>query len=203
MGSPWENTGKQGRERKRDVILRAAAAAFTERGFHNTSLDDVARRLEVSKPTVYYYVKSKEAMIVACCERGLELLDEALDAVSSPEGSGRDRVIAFFRHYADIATSDFGICLARVQQAELSHEHASALREAKRGIDERVREAIEDGISEGSIAPCDPKFTTYALFGAFNQLGEWVELGKGKKPVAEIADSYIHLFIKGLEPRST
>ena len=54
--SPWASAPdrEQQREAKRQAVLQAAAELFNERGFHATSLDDIAARLNVSKPTLYY-----------------------------------------------------------------------------------------------------------------------------------------------------
>ncbi len=48
-----------------------AAQMFNERGFHATSLDDMPAHLNVTKPTLYYYVKNKEEILLACMETGL------------------------------------------------------------------------------------------------------------------------------------
>ncbi|WP_286186586.1 TetR/AcrR family transcriptional regulator, partial [Acidovorax cavernicola] len=53
---PATQHSAQQREAKRQAVLSAAAQLFNERGFHATSLDDIAARLGVSKPTLYYYV---------------------------------------------------------------------------------------------------------------------------------------------------
>ena len=71
--SPWR--GRQGPEAhgtKREAVVRAAAKAFNRNGYHNTSLDDIAAALEVTKPTLYYYVKSKEQLLFECFRTGLE-----------------------------------------------------------------------------------------------------------------------------------
>lgn len=54
------------RRRKREAVLRVAASAFNRRGFANTSMDDVASVLGVSKPTLYQYFKSKQELLYAC-----------------------------------------------------------------------------------------------------------------------------------------
>ena len=66
--SPWKKPADRQKEReiKRDAVLRAAAQAFNENGFHKTSLDDVAERLNVTKPTIYYYVKNKDQILFEC-----------------------------------------------------------------------------------------------------------------------------------------
>lgn len=52
--SPWAPVSHRERQReaKRNAVLQAAAQLFNERGFHATSLDDIAARLNVTKPTL-------------------------------------------------------------------------------------------------------------------------------------------------------
>src|ERR1700679_3627793 len=71
--SPWRGRqGAQARDSKRDAVILAAARAFNNHGYHNTSLDDIAGELEVTKPTLYYYVKNKEQLLFECFRTGLE-----------------------------------------------------------------------------------------------------------------------------------
>ena len=69
--SPWASVPdrQQQREAKRHAVLQAAAQLFNE-GFHATSLDDIAARLNVSKPTLYYYVKNKDEILLQCVRQG-------------------------------------------------------------------------------------------------------------------------------------
>ena len=48
---------------KRTALLREAARAFSARGYHDTSLDDVAKTLGVTKPALYYYVTNKQEIL--------------------------------------------------------------------------------------------------------------------------------------------
>src|SRR5512139_1655445 len=78
--SPWEG-GRRPREHalKREAVILAAARAFAERGYHNTSLDDLAASLKVTKPTLYLYVPNKEAILFECFRAGLEQIQGSLD----------------------------------------------------------------------------------------------------------------------------
>src|SRR5207302_1362272 len=72
--SPWRASRERlrARELKREAVIRAAAREFNRKGYHNTSLDDIATALEVTKPTVYYYVTSKEQLLFECFVAGVE-----------------------------------------------------------------------------------------------------------------------------------
>ena len=80
------------RESKREAVLRAAVRMFNARGFHATSLDDVAASLGVSKPTIYHYLGAKDQVLFECVTRGIEQLRAAVDAAQAKPEIGRAHV---------------------------------------------------------------------------------------------------------------
>ncbi|KAJ8135823.1 hypothetical protein OY671_010964 [Metschnikowia pulcherrima] len=62
ISSPFQTPEQRQADRaaKRDAVSRAAVRMFNEKGFHQTSLDDVAARLGISKPTIYHYLGNKD-----------------------------------------------------------------------------------------------------------------------------------------------
>src|SRR5437763_15175228 len=89
--SPWRASRERRRDRelKREAVIRAAAHAFNRKGYHNTSLDDIAAALEVTKPTVYYYVTSKEQLLFQCFVAGVTQVRAAVCEVGRLDGPGR------------------------------------------------------------------------------------------------------------------
>ena len=59
-----------------DRIIQAAVESFGQTGFDKTKMDDIAKRLGMSKGTLYLYFKSKEDLFLAICERHLQESDE-------------------------------------------------------------------------------------------------------------------------------
>lgn len=204
--SPWKPAGdrqserESEREAKRLAVLQAAAQAFTETGYHATSLDDIARRLNVTKPTIYYYVKNKEEILFECVRIGLQMMDDASNRVMGSGGSVYDELIEVMYAYAEIVTMDFGMCLIRVGEEPLNPESRKVLRELKRRIDHKFRNLIVRGIEAGEIAPCDAKMAAFALSGALSWIGRWYSPG-GPLSAREIADQHIALILNGLRVR--
>ena len=67
---------------RREAILTAAKAVFTEKGLLASTIDDVADRAEVAKGTIYLYFKAKEEIFAALMDEGLELVGKRfIDAV--------------------------------------------------------------------------------------------------------------------------
>ena len=173
---------------------------FNARGFHATSLDDVASSLGISKPTIYHYLGNKDQVLLECLTRGVDLLREAAAAARSGTGTGLDRLRRFLRRYAEINMNDFGRCVIRTGDEALSAESASQFRALKREIDKAMRDLIRDGMDDGSIGKADVKLTAFTLAGALNWPARWYEADKDSN-AETIAATMVNILTAGLAPR--
>lgn len=200
--SPWR--GRQGadaRDSKRDAVILAAARAFNNHGYHNTSLDDIAGELQVTKPTLYYYVKNKEQLLFECFRTGLEPIRAAFNDIGHSRQSARERLTTVLLRYAEAIASEFGWCMVRAEDLNLSPELQADVKKLKSEIDQGIRRLIREGIADRSIAPCDPKMTAFALAGALNWIAHWYRDNQALKPV-DIARTFVDIFDLGLRPRA-
>lgn len=197
--SPWgpARTRAQQRALKREAVLRTAAQLFNEKGYAASTLDEVAERLGVSKPTVYYYVDSKDAILFECVRSGLELLQGAIRAAGADGGRAIDKLVAAMRQYVAIVTADFGMCVIRVGEDPLPPDSQQKLRRMKADLDHEFRVLIEQCVAEGSVAPCDAKVAAFAVAGALSWIGRWYRPDGGLAPEA-IADQCIAVLTQGL-----
>ncbi len=203
LASPWGPARGRAQQRalKREAVLRTAAQLFNEKGYAASTLDEVAVRLGVSKPTVYYYVSSKDEILFECVRTGLELLQTAIREVDRAGGRAIDKLIAAMRQYVEIVTMDFGMCVIRVGEDPLPPDSRQKLRRMKAGLDREFRELIRQGIAEGSIASCDPRIAAFTLAGALSWIGRWYQPGAGLSP-AQIATQCTDVLIRGLSSES-
>ncbi|MCW5722531.1 MAG: TetR family transcriptional regulator [Devosia sp.] len=201
--SPWDKRNARDRERllKRDAVLQVAVRSFNEKGFNATSLDDVAESLNVTKPTLYRYFSSKDEILFECVRLGLEGLQNAAASVERRGGDGMERLKALIRDYAMLMTQDFGMCITRTSDHELSPESRMKFRSMKREVDATIREVIEDGIRDGSIAAGDVRMMAFTVTGALNWIARWYEPGRELSP-EQIAERCLATLVGGLAPRS-
>jgi AcrR family transcriptional regulator len=199
--SPWKPVRERAREResKREAVLLAAARVFRTRGVHNTTLDDIASALNVTKPTIYYYLTNKEQIIFECFRLGIGRITAVLAELGESQGSGREKLAALVRRYAEVMASDFGWCMVRVEDHDLSPAVARRLKVMKSEIDQGIRRLIREGTADGSLRDCDPKMAAFALAGALNGIGHWYRAGEPLRP-EEIAARFMELFERGLRP---
>ena len=200
--SPWASADRRASERtrKREAVILAAARAFKERGYHNTSLDDIAAQLHVTKPTIYHYVENKEQILFECFRTGLDQIRAAFGAVRRPDAPARQRLEIVIRRYAAAVTSEFGWCMVRAEDQDLSPAMSGQIKTLKSEIDQGIRRLLREGREDGSIRDVDPKMTAFALAGALNWIAHWYRSDATLTP-DEIADRFVTLFLDGLRPR--
>ena len=151
--SPWKPSSERARQReiKRDAVVLAAARAFRLRGYHNTSVDDLAALLNVTKPTIYHYLDNKEEILFECFRTGLDQIKSAFDEIRDSNTPAIERLTAVMRRYAEAITSEFGWCMVRAEDQDLSPVMSKRINTLKSEIDQGIRRLIKDGIADGSI----------------------------------------------------
>lgn len=183
-------------DEKLDQILRAAAAVFAEKGYHQASIRDISRATGASLSGLYYYVESKEELLylvqLRCFATVLEGLEAALDGVDDP--------MLRFRTFVENHLRFFVGNMREMKVA--SHEADTLSGEYREQVDEKKRryaQACSDILSElrPESSPIDLRVATFSLFGMLNWIYTWYRPGRDV-PVAELAEDMSQLFLGGL-----
>lgn len=193
---PFE-TRRRARDEKREAVLRAAVQLFLEQGYHRATLNEVAVRLNITKPALYNYFRSKDEILFECWMVGRERVGAIIAEIDTGGGSGLAKLRRMVRAYGESMATDYGASLVRFDERDLSDEHGEIVRAAKRSIDHAFRSYIGAGIADGSIRPCDVKLTSFALAGALNWIGHWYRPDGDLQPSA-IADEFALRLLEGI-----
>ena len=200
---PWKafQVRQRNVDEKRDAVLQTAAHLFLEQGYRRTSMGELAKRLSITKPALYYYFKNKEQILVDCYGHGISAIESGLDQALVIHGTGFDRVKAYIQAYATTVVShEFGRCVAMLDDSVLSAPARKEVRGLKRRIDAAIRQYLEDGIADGSVASCNVKLASFAIAGAINWIGTWYQPA-GPLSAAEIGREFACLLTEGLHSR--
>lgn len=175
--SPWMpfESRRRARDEKREAVLRTAVALFLEQGYHRVTLNDVAERLNITKPALYNYFRGKDEILFECWALGQERVDEFIAEINSGGGTALARLRKLIRAYAEVMTTDFGASLVRFDPRDLTEENRKIVQAAKKRIDRTFRKYLTDGVNDGSIKPCDPKLAAFAIAGSLNWIGHWFQ----------------------------
>ena len=201
--SPWpvRSSRQRTRDIKREAVIRAAARAFSERGYHNTSIDEIAAALNVTKPTIYYYVANKEQLLLECILTGLERVLAPFHRPRPAGMSAREQLNENIRHYAQAIASEYGGCMVRAEDLGLAPASLARIKQLKSEIDHAIRQLLEEGARDGSIDTHDPKMSAFAIAGALNWIAHWYRENQSMTAV-EIAEAFVRIFNLGLAPRT-
>jgi len=199
ISSPWLpfESRRRARDEKREAVLRTAVQLFLEQGYHRVTLNEVAERLNITKPALYNYFGGKDDILFECWSMGAELVDSVIAEINTSGGSGLDRLQRLVHAYAELMATDFGASLVRFDLRDLTEKNAKAARAAKSRIDATFRGYITAGIADGSIKRCDAKLAAFAIAGSLNWIGHWYQPGGGLSP-AQIADEFTTRLTEGL-----
>ena len=185
------------RRRKREAVLRVAASAFNQRGFANTSMDDVAGVLGVSKPTLYQYFKSKQDLLFACHQVAMDNGEAGLALASASKGTGLEKLIIYLRRYMEGIFGDLGTCPVLTDVDSLAPSDRDAVVARRSRISRATTDLIVEGIDDGSIANRDPKLATLFALGVVNWIPLWYR-ESGRSTPDEIVNTFVALLTSGL-----
>lgn len=202
--SPFRSTrtNEDERREKRTALLLAAVRMFNERGFHATSLEDVAASLGVTKPVIYHHLGNKEQVLFECVRLGLEELAEGAERAKATQGTGLDRLKTFLRSYAESVMGDFGKCVIRTGDELLSPQSRLDLRSLKSDIHSTLCVMIEQAVADGSANVSDVRLTAFAFAGALNWPARWFR-SDGDLSSQEMAHQLVEVLCNGIMPQST
>jgi len=173
---------------KRRAVIFAAGAAFRRRGYHNASMVEIARSLELSKAALYYYVKSKEEILYECHIMVYDAMDICVKSIKGQGKTGLEKLQILYGEFAQLLTRDGLALLADVDSLKGDFQTEVLARRGK--IERAVTRLVKMGMKDGSIKKADPKVTVFFLMGALNWLNVWYEPG-GRLSGADIAAQFV------------
>ncbi|MET8157671.1 TetR/AcrR family transcriptional regulator [Sphaerisporangium sp. NPDC005289] len=170
-----------------ESLLAVAVKVFNERGYEATSMEDLSRRLGITKSAIYHHVSGKDELLRLAVDRALDGLSEAARETAAMEGRAIDRLEHLVRRSVHVLVErlPFVTLLLRVRGNTKVERRALARR---REFDHMVSELVRQAEAEGDVRPdVDPAIASRLLFGLVNSLTEWYKPrgGLGADALAE------------------
>lgn len=189
-------------------LLRTATRLFRERGFHATSMQDLAEALGMNRGSLYHYIESKDDLLWAIVVDALDRLTAAVAPALDPErssGAGpartpADRIrAAIGAHLAFAAENGDEMSLVQIELRALAPARRRALIAKRDAYEALWRGAIEDAIADGTLRMADVRLAGIAILSACNWFTQWYR-ADGPLTADEIARAFGDLYL--CEPAS-
>ena len=182
----------------RDQILRTAADLFRERGYRASTLDDIAKRLGMSKTSLYGYFRAKEEMLAAISRETIESFTRELSLVLRSSLPPEDKLRRVVRQHVRfvIANRSF-LTVFFSEEANLPARFARQLAAQKNRYDKGVEAIVVEGIRRGAFREVSPRLAVFGLLGMLNWLYKWYN-PSGRWGAEEISAAFLTLIEGGL-----
>jgi AcrR family transcriptional regulator len=182
-----------------ESLLAVAVGVFNERGYDGTSMEDLSRRLGISKSSIYHHVDSKEDLLALALDRALDGLFAVADEVTASTAPAMTRLEQLVRGSVAVLADrlPYVTLLLRARGNTATERRALARR---REFDQIVADLVKQAERDGDIRPdVDPAVTARLLFGLVNSLVEWYRPGgRGTAGPDALADAVCAVAFDGL-----
>jgi AcrR family transcriptional regulator len=162
-----------------ETLLRTAVKLFNERGYDGTSMEDLARKLGITKSAIYHHVAGKEELLRLATSRALDGLFEVAREAEGTPGPAISRLEHLVHGSVTVLAAQlpFVTLLLRVHGNTKVERDALARR---REFDRFAAELVKQAVAEGDLRPdIDPAITAKLLFGLVNSLIDWYRPRRG------------------------
>lgn len=191
------------RSPRMEEILDAAAKIFYEKGYHATTIEDVAREVGMLKGSLYYYIRSKEdllyELLLQVIRQGDERLVKAIQGVTDAEECLERALGAGIEH---IIRNQTRVGLFLHEFDSLSGERQKRIQEEITKYHRRFVDIVRQGQAAGQFVEGDPWLLVNGILGVVNWIYRWHPGGSKGPRVELVKQTFVSLIINGLRPRA-
>ena len=189
--------------RPREAALHEAATRlFRQRGFHATSMQDLAEDLGMNRGSLYHYIEAKDDLLWAIVNGAMERLDGAVRPIlEGPDPIPERLTRAIAAHLAFAAEHGDELALIQIELRALAPERRATLVGQRDAYEAAWREAIREGVADGSIRAVDVRLASIAILSVCNWFTQWYR-PDGPLDVPAIGQEFAGLFLDGLRDPS-
>ncbi len=174
----------------KERILDSALDIFSNKGYYETRLDEVAQASETSKGSIYFHFPNKERLFLALVDQFADLLERRLIAAIEEEERGIERVrAALLACLETFAKYRRQTKIMLVQAVGLGISFEKKRLEVTDRFADLIRVYLDEAVNEGDIEPINSAIVAHAWMGAiYNIVIRWVHTGEPEQEqiVAEL-----------------
>ena len=186
---------------RREELTREAARLFAERGFHGTSMGDLAEALGVQKGSLYSLTGSKQELLFETMREGARTFHAALDEV--PDAApALERVRLALRGHLRVVAEQIDVATVFTREWRyLEDGYREQILAERRRYEERWRALFQEGVESGGFrVDLDAGATTLLVLSAANWAYTWLTPGRDTD---ELADRFLAILVEGISGYAT
>jgi TetR/AcrR family transcriptional regulator, cholesterol catabolism regulator len=186
---------------RRDELTRQAARLFAERGYHGTSMGDLAEALGVQKGSLYSLTGSKQQLLFDTMRRGADAFHAELDAVPD-DAPAVERVRTALRGHLRVVAEQIDVATVFTREWRyLEGEQRDEIVAERRQYEERWRRLFQEGLEKGELrTDLDVGAAVLLVLSAANWAYTWLTPGRNTD---QLADRFTAILVDGIRGYAT
>lgn len=177
-------------------ILAAALEAFREQGYHGTSVRDIARRVGVTVPALYYHYANKEALLLALLDRVTQdFLQRALAADAAAGDDPRRRLAFVVESIVIGRTGQLGLATLESEIRYLTEENRARQTASRDRVEQVLHEIVTAGVTSGDFDVVDETEIVRAILGLCHSVLAWYR-PDGELGPEDVAERYARIALQ-------
>jgi AcrR family transcriptional regulator len=186
---------------RRAELTRQAARLFAERGYHGTSIGDLAKALGVQKGSLYAHIASKQDLLYETMREGADAFHAALDAIPE-DAKVSERIRLALRAHLRVVAEQLDVATVFIREWRyLEGERATEFLAERRRYEERFRALFREGRELGELrTDLDDQAAVLLVLSAANWAYTWLPAGADTD---ELADRFFAILVDGIRGYST
>jgi TetR/AcrR family transcriptional regulator, cholesterol catabolism regulator len=191
------------RERAEEVYA-AALRLFREKGYHATSMQDIAAAVGLYKGSLYHYIAGKEDLLVAVFERAMAGLLDQVERIATDESlrPSEQLRLVIGAHVQAVTSNVDALTVYLHEFRALAGEALEPVRQQRERYQLLLQRIIERGVRAGELATDDVGVATLGVLGMCNWIVQWYRPG-GRLSATQIGERFADLVLDGLYLPST
>src|SRR5215467_10033851 len=159
---------------KRKRIVDTARRLFYEKGYERTTLDDIAERLQVTKPFIYSYYKNKNELLHEIAQQCIDECLEAQSRILATKISTAEKLARIVAEVAQIIINNQANTIIYLrEEMNLDWHVAQKIREQRNEFDHRTMKLLREGVRSGTLNVVDERVTARCIGGILVWCALW------------------------------
>lgn len=186
---------------RRQQILDAAAAVFTDTGYEAASMNDIANAVGVTKPTLYHHFTSKQELLFLVAHPALVDLVQRFRRIIGSNTRAEDRIRHGIVNHVTCYRDHFPhlFLISKEDDSSLQPDHERQMRELRREYQQLWERVLEEGVEKGELRiGGNGRITAFAILGACNWMYKWYD-PTGPMSADELGNVFADIVLRGIQ----
>ncbi|MDI3328088.1 MAG: TetR/AcrR family transcriptional regulator [Alicyclobacillaceae bacterium] len=178
-------------------ILNVAVQLMKEKGYRGTTLQDIAKQLNITEPALYYYYNSKEELLAEILNRIVRTAVQELQDIHKKNISVKQKIREIIHMYTKLVANNEMMTVYFNNKHELSGDNWEAVNVQEREFVRIIASILEEGMDQGVFKRMNPTAAAFALLGMSSWVYKWYDR-KGALSIDEISDLFADIYLGGI-----